>query len=74
MGEHQTAEIAELLNLGVSVHDIKSVRGTVYKEGDCSQLPPDAVIVDDYDAVSGDKVAYARATAAQYAEQARSEG
>ena len=69
MGEHQTAEIAELLNLGVSVHDIKSVRGTVYKEGDCSQLPPDAVIVDDYDAVSGDKVAYARATAAQYAEQ-----
>ena len=69
MGEHQIAEIAELLNAGVSVHDIKSVRGTVYKEGDAAALPPDCIKIAAYDEVSSDKTAYAMATAQQYREQ-----
>lgn len=69
MGEHQIAEIAELLNAGVSVHDIKSVRGTVYKEGDAAALPPDCIKIADYDEVSSDKTAYAMATAQQYRQQ-----
>lgn len=69
MGEHQIAEIADLLNAGVSVHDIKSVRGTVYKEGDAAALPPDCVKIAAYDEVSSDKTAYAMATAQQYREQ-----
>lgn len=69
MGEHQIAEIAELLNAGVSVHDIKSVRGTVYKEGNAAALPPDCIKIAAYDEVSSDKTAYAMATAQQYRQQ-----
>lgn len=69
MGEHQICEIAELLNAGVSVHDITSVRGTVYKEGDAEHLPSDGIQIASYDEVSSNKAAYARATAQQYREQ-----
>lgn len=69
MGEHQIAEIAELLNYGVPVSEITSVAGTVYKEGNTELLPQDAVYADDYDTVSSDKVAYSKATAVQYAQQ-----
>lgn len=69
MGESQITEIAELLASGVNVRDIKSVRGTAYKEDNENCLPTDAVVIADYDTVSGDKRSYAEATAKQYAEQ-----
>lgn len=69
MGEHQTAEIAKLLASGTSVADIKSVRGTVYKESDPELFPSDAVIIASYDEVCNDKYTYAKTTAEQYAEQ-----
>lgn len=69
MGEHQIAEIAELLNQGVRVEDVKNVRGTVYKEGDESALPEKSVRVPSYDEVCAEKVKYAEATALQYGEQ-----
>lgn len=69
MGEHQTTEIANLLASGVPVNEIKTVRGTVYKEGNPDILPENSVIVDGYDEVSTDKRTYAKATAMQYAEQ-----
>lgn len=69
MGESQISEIAELLASGVNIKDIKSVRGTVYKEDEEELLPADAVTVADYDEVSSNKRAYAEATAKQYAEQ-----
>lgn len=69
MGEHQIEEIAALLSAGVAVGDIKTVRGTVYKEGELSALPENSVIVPSYDEVCTDKRRYAEATAMQYAEQ-----
>lgn len=69
MGEHQTEEIAELLSMGVDVRDIKNVRGTVYKEDLAENLPPDGVVVAEYNKVSNDKREYAKATAMQYREQ-----
>ena len=69
MGEHQTSEIANLLASGIPVSEIKSVRGTVYKESDTADLPDGAVITASYDEVSSDKYAYAKATAEQYGEQ-----
>lgn len=69
MGEHQTAEIAELLNAGVPISEIKSVRGTVYSEGNADILPKDSLITASYDEVSLDKRKYAQATALQYGEQ-----
>lgn len=69
MGERQTVEIANLLNMGVPVKDIKHVAGTVYLESDSSLLPEDCVIVPDFSAVSTDKRAYAEATIQQYQEQ-----
>ena len=69
MGERQTEEIADLLNSGVSIRDIKHVPGTMYLESDKESLPFSCVIVPDYDAVSTDKKAYAKATILQYKEQ-----
>ena len=69
MGEHQTIEIANLLSSGVSVNDIKNVRGTVYKESDVSAILHEAVLVPSYDDVSGDKKDYALAIKLQYNEQ-----
>lgn len=69
MGEHQVEEIAALLSAGVAVCDIKTVRGTVYREGEFSALPENSVIVPSYDEVCADKRRYAEATAMQYAEQ-----
>ena len=68
MGEKQIEEIAQLLAMGVPVSEIKSVRGTMYKEGDVSLLP-EGIVIPDYDEVSQNKRKYAEATKAQYAEQ-----
>ena len=69
MGERQTSEIANLLSSGLPVSEIKSVRGTVYKESDTANFPDNAIITASYDEVSTDKYMYAKATAEQYGEQ-----
>ena len=69
MGENQITEITGLLANGVPISEIKSVRGTVYKESDEKLLPYDAVTVPDYDSVAEDKKSYAEATATEYKEQ-----
>lgn len=69
MGERQIEEIACLLSSGVSIDDIKFVRGTAYKEDIKGNIPGDAVIVPGYDDVSQNKRKYAEATALQYGEQ-----
>ena len=69
MGEHQTIEIADLLDAGVSVNDIKSVNGTMYLEKDKNLLPSNGIELPDYNDVSTDKTAYATATAMEYKEQ-----
>ncbi|MBQ2284943.1 MAG: YgiQ family radical SAM protein, partial [Clostridia bacterium] len=69
MGETQITEIANLLNSGVLVKDIKHVSGTMYLEKDSNSLPDDCIIVPDFALISTDKKAYAKATIIQYAQQ-----
>ncbi len=69
MGEKQIVAIADLLEQGVPVKEIKGVAGTVYLESNAENLPEDCVKVADYQTVSSDKKAYAEATMQQYREQ-----
>ena len=69
MGEHQIVEIADMLNAGVPVGDLKFTDGTVYLESDKNALPENTVIVNSYDEVSSDKTAYAESFLKQSAEQ-----
>ncbi len=69
MGEHQIVEIAELLNCGVPVNQIKHVCGTVYIENSGGQLPDGCISVHSFDEVSSDKLKYAQAAKLQYEQQ-----
>ncbi len=68
MGEHQIVEIADLLNCGANIKDIKHIAGTVFEETE-SNLPDNAVILPSFDEVSTSKEAYAKATALIQREQ-----
>lgn len=68
MGEHQIIELADLLNCGADIKDIKHIAGTVYEENEAN-LPDDCIILPSYDEVSTDKTSYARATAIMQREQ-----
>ncbi len=69
MGEHQIIEIAELLNCGVPVNQIKSVNGTAYIESIGQPLPDECIVIPSYDEVSQNKKSYTEATKIQYEEQ-----
>lgn len=69
MGERQVVEIADLLNAGVPVGEIKDVAGCMYLESDPDALPADGVVIPSFEEVSGDKRKYAQATRLQYQEQ-----
>lgn len=69
MGERQIVEIAELLDAGVPVREIKGVFGTMYLESDELSLPYDGIILPSYDEVLSDKQSYATATRIEYEEQ-----
>lgn len=69
MGEHQIVEIADLLNAGAKINEIKSVPGTVYIEDKNGILPEDAVVIPSFDSVSNNKKDYANATRVQNQEQ-----
>lgn len=68
MGEHQIIEIADLLNCGADIKDIKHIPGTVYEET-FDNIPKEAIILPSYDEVSSNKKEYAKATALMYREQ-----
>lgn len=69
MGERQIVEIADLLNCGVPVNQIKHVAGTAYIEDSDTQFPEDFIIIPSFDEVSENKRLYAEATRIQYEEQ-----
>ncbi len=69
MGEHQIIEIANMLNMGVPVNEIKSVPGTSYIANNDDDLPKDSVIIPSYDEVYENKTLYAKAAKLQYQEQ-----
>ena len=70
MGEKSIAKIAELLNLGIPVKKIRSVKGTAVlcEKEYLENLKSDYVICGDYNVLKEDKEAYARAFKIQYEE------
>lgn len=68
MGEHSVVEIANRLNKGESVSDIKDVRGTCYLV-EPKDTPYGAVQCPGFDEVKHDKKLYAKACRIQYDEQ-----
>jgi len=68
MGEKPVLEIAKLLKNGVTVGEIRNVRGTAYLSS-LDRLPHDCIILPSYEEVGGDKLKYAQAFKIQYDEQ-----
>lgn len=68
MGEKQIKEIADQLNQGIAIADIRNVQGTCYKTDSIEHLW-DYIEVPSYDAVIGDKKAFIQAFNIQYQEQ-----
>ncbi len=69
MGEHQIVEIADLLNCGVPVDQIKNVPGTAYIENADTKFSDDHIIIPSFNDISQSKKLYAEATRIQYEEQ-----
>ncbi|MBR0435642.1 MAG: YgiQ family radical SAM protein, partial [Clostridia bacterium] len=68
MGERSIVEIAEQLDAGVPVHEIRNVKGTCYRVNDPDEVP-DALMLPSYTAVSTDRRKYAEAFRLQFEEQ-----
>ena len=65
MGEHSMVELAEALDSGMDVSDITYVRGTVYRTKE-DNIPDEAIILPDYEAVAADPLKYAESFYTQY--------
>lgn len=65
MGEKSIIEIADALNSGLSVKDLSFIAGTVYKTKDISDLY-DYELLPSYDAMTADKLQYAKSFKIQY--------
>ena len=67
MGERSVIEIADRLNAGIPVREIRDVRGTCYltKEIDCE----DSIELPSFETVREDKSQYAKSTKIQYEQQ-----
>jgi uncharacterized radical SAM protein YgiQ len=68
MGEKQIKEIADQLQQGIDIADIRSVQGTCYKS-DTTEHLWDYIETPSYDAVNTDKEAFNQAFKVQYQEQ-----
>ena len=68
MGEKQIKEIADQLNQGIAVADIRNVQGTCYKTDSIEHLW-DYIETPNYDAIIADKKAFSQAFNIQYQEQ-----
>ena len=68
MGEKQIKEIADQLNQGIAVADIRNVQGTCYKADSLEHLW-DYIEAPSYEDVIGDKKAFTQAFNIQYQEQ-----
>ncbi|MDO4458539.1 MAG: YgiQ family radical SAM protein [Clostridia bacterium] len=65
MGELSVVEIADALDSGIPVSDITFVNGTVYKTRDASEVTG-GIRLPDFDALTEDKLNYARSFYIQY--------
>jgi len=68
MGEKPIVEIAHKLKQGMSINEIRDVRGTVFFSG-MDSLPEDVLLLPSYEEVAKDKRKYAEAFKIQYDEQ-----
>ena len=68
MGERSIVEIAERLDAGVPVHEIRDVAGTCFRVNDAAEVP-DAILLPSYTEVAADRRKYAEAFAVQFEEQ-----
>ena len=62
MGEETVLEIAQRLDAGQTVHDLRDLRGVAYSLGASEEIPIDALEIPTYEDVSKDKPAFAEAT------------
>ncbi|MDO4493266.1 MAG: YgiQ family radical SAM protein [Clostridia bacterium] len=69
MGEHSIIAIADALNEGRPVREIRDIRGTCYRVSNSDELPEGHVMLPSYTEVASDKTVYAEAFRAIYAEQ-----
>ena len=68
MGERSVAAIADALDAGVPVHEIRDIPGTCFRVNDPSEVP-DAIVLPSYAEVAADKRKYAEAFRIQFEEQ-----
>ena len=68
MGERSVVAIADALDAGVPVHEIRDVPGTCFRVNDPGEVP-DAVLLPSYTEVAGEKRRYAEAFKLQFEEQ-----
>ena len=68
MGERSVAAIADALDAGVPVREIRDVPGTCFRVNDPSEVP-DAIVLPSYAEVAADKRKYAEAFRIQFEEQ-----
>lgn len=69
MGEKQIVNIADCLNKGIKISDIKDLKGTAYLTGKEEDFPTDAIVLPSYDEIVSDKYKYALMTKIIYEEQ-----
>jgi uncharacterized radical SAM protein YgiQ len=62
MGEDAIVEIAQRLDAGQSVKDLRDMRGAAYALGASETPPDDALVIPSFEEVSTDKLAFAEAT------------
>lgn len=68
MGEKPLIEIANLINYGKKISDIKDIKGTCYIADDIGSLR-DYISIPSFESTASDKKAYAEAFKLQYEEQ-----
>jgi uncharacterized radical SAM protein YgiQ len=64
MGENAIVEIAQRLQAGEAVKDLRNMRGVAYALGASESPPEDALEIPSYEAVTADKLQFAMATRA----------
>ncbi len=62
MGENPIVEIAQRLDAGESVKDLRDMRGVAYVAGASESVPDDALELPSFEEVKADKIAFAEAT------------
>lgn len=68
MGERSVAAIADALDAGMPVHEIRDIPGTCFRVNDPSEVP-DAIVLPSFSEVSTDRRKYAEAFRIQFEEQ-----